>query len=76
MERRAVDRPPWNKVYEDLPDTGEGRGGGYLRIPLSIRVERFNEDGLTTSCALLALHRLHCLDRCHRLAEKHLHERT
>ena len=22
-ERRAVDRPPWNKVYEDLPDTGD-----------------------------------------------------
>ena len=21
--RRAVDRPPWNKVYEDLPDTGD-----------------------------------------------------
>ena len=23
MVRRAVDRPPWNKVYEDLPDTGD-----------------------------------------------------
>ena len=23
IERRAVDRPPWNKVYEDLPDTGD-----------------------------------------------------
>ena len=23
IERRAVDRPPWNKVCEDLPDTGD-----------------------------------------------------
>ena len=23
MVRRAVGRPPWNKVYEDLPDIGD-----------------------------------------------------
>ena len=29
LERRAVDRPPWNKVYENAPDAGERPGGGF-----------------------------------------------
>ena len=47
MVRRAVDRPPWNKVHEDLPDTGDrpnteaaawgGRGAVAVQLHREVR---------------------------------------